>query len=62
MKQKSRTAVSPKLVFREAGMQVSPVTMSGLSQKPLLCPVYKRIKGQLKKGLGLFAFCLCFLV
>jgi hypothetical protein len=45
--------VSPKFVFREAGTQVSPVTMSRPSPKAsaLLClPLF--IKGPLKEGLG----------
>jgi hypothetical protein len=39
--EKSRTAAPPKLAFREAGMQVSSVTMSCPLPESLFDPVYK---------------------
>jgi hypothetical protein len=61
--EKSRTAASPKLAFREAGTQVSPVKMSRPSLRasaPPCLPLF--IKGRLKEGVLIFAFCLLPLV
>jgi hypothetical protein len=70
---KAEQLLSPKLVFREAGTQASPVTMSRPSPRasaPPLLPLF--IKGPLKVGgfllwggallwaLGLFAWLLAF--
>jgi hypothetical protein len=61
--EKSRTAASPKFAFREAGTQVSPVTMSHPSPRtsaPPCLPLF--IKETRFFGLWLWAFALGFLV
>jgi hypothetical protein len=50
---KNRTAESPKFAFREAGTQVSPVTMPCPSCSTLFAAVYKR---PTEGGLGACAF------
>jgi uncharacterized membrane protein len=61
--EKSRTAVSPKLAFRKAGMQVFPVAMSCLFRRASAPPcLLMFIKGPLKEDWRLFAFCLWLLL
>jgi hypothetical protein len=53
-RERSRTAASPKLAFRKAATQVSPVTMLCPSQRTSAPPYLPVLKGDLR--LLLFAF------
>jgi hypothetical protein len=65
MKQKKHNSciLSPMLAFREAGLQISPFTMSHPSLRASAPPcLLLFLKALLKEGWGLLAFCLWLLV